>query len=73
MIGPLGGRERGFLGGGGSSTASTWSKRSVESAAVAATVSELDSDSESNVNPGGEEESRAASGLSGAEWSGAEE
>ena len=46
--------------------------------AEAATVSELESDSESNADPGGEEESRGLSGLSGksgssgAEWSGVE-
>ena len=40
--------------------------------AEAAAVSELESDSESSVDPGGEEESRGASGLSGSEWSGAE-
>ena len=39
-------------------------KRAVE----AATVSE--SESESNVEPIGEEESRGANGLSGVEWSG---
>ena len=38
--------------------------------AEAATVSESESDSESNVGPGGEEESRGVSGLSGAERSG---
>ena len=42
-------------------------------AAEAATVLESESDSESNVDPGGEEESRGASRSSGAEWSGAEE
>ena len=41
--------------------------------AEAATVLESDSDSDSNADPGGEEESRGASGSSGAEWSGAEE
>ena len=38
--------------------------------AEAATVSESESDSESNVGPGGEEESRGLSGLSGAERNG---
>ena len=42
-------------------------------ATEAVTVSELELDSESNTDPGGEEESRGASGSSGAEWSGAEE
>ena len=42
-------------------------------ASEAVTVSELESDSDSNADPGGEEESRGASGSSGAEWSGAEE
>ena len=44
-------------------------------AAYTATVleSESDSESESNVDPGGEEESRGVSGSSGAEWSGTEE
>ena len=43
-------------------------KREVE----ATTVSESKSDSESNADPGREEESRGASGSSGAECSGAE-
>ena len=38
-----------------------------------ATVSESELDLELNADPGVEEESRGASGLSGAEWSGAEE
>ena len=42
-------------------------------ATEAATVLESESDSESNADPGGEEESRGASGSNGAEWSGAEE
>ena len=42
-------------------------------AAEAAEVSELESDLEPNAEPGGEEESRGASRLSGAEWRGAEE
>ena len=42
-------------------------------AAEAATVLESESDSESNADPGVEEESRGVSGSSGAEWSGAEE
>ena len=40
--------------------------------AEAATVSDSELDSESNADPGGEEESRGAIGSSGAEWSGAE-
>ena len=44
-------------------------KRATETA----TVLESESDSESNAEPGGEEESRGASSSSGAEWSGAEE
>ena len=36
-------------------------------------VLESELDSESNADPGREEESRGASGSSGAEWSGAEE
>ena len=39
-------------------------------AAEAATVSESESDSESNAYPGGEEEVRGASGSSGVEWIG---
>ena len=46
-------------------------KRAVEVAAVSESESELDL--ESNADPGGEEESRGAIGLSGAEWSGSEE
>ena len=42
-------------------------------ATEAATVSESESDLESNADPGGEAESRGASGSSGAEWIGAEE
>ena len=42
-------------------------------AADAATVLELELDSESNADPGGEEEPRGASGSSDADWSGTEE
>ena len=42
-------------------------------AAEAATVSESESDSESNVDLGGEEESRVETGSSEAEWGGVEE
>ena len=48
-------------------------EREKKRAAEAATVSDLESDSDSNVDPGGEDESRGASGSSGAEWSGSEE
>ena len=41
-------------------------------AAEAATVLESESDLELNAEPGGEEESKGASGSSGSEWSGAE-
>ena len=42
-------------------------------AVKAATVSESESELESNVDLGREKESRGASGSSGAEWSGAED
>ena len=46
-------------------------KRAAEAATGLESESESELDSESNADPGGEEESRGANGLSGAEWSGA--
>ena len=48
-------------------------ERAKKREAEAATVSELDSDSESNSDPGKYEESRRASGSSGVEWIGEKE
>ena len=47
-------------------------KRAAEAATVSDSESDLDSDSELNADPGGEEESRGASRLSGEERSGVE-
>ena len=48
-------------------------KRAAETMIRSETDSEEESDVESNGDSGGEEESQGASGLSGAEWSGAED
>ena len=71
---PLGGIERGCLGGGGSRLASTW-RGAKNMVAEAATVLELELEPDSglNVDPGREEELRGASGSSGEDWSGTEE
>ena len=62
----IGSQERGCLSIGGSRPSSTWRGRRKKTA-EAAMVFELESDLESNSDPGREDESKGASGSSGAE------